>query len=106
MKLFFDKSGPTTQVFHTEGDDHYISSHLDAQPLLDSNALWRSDGPRETAVGRKIGSIDPVTYSEWCRQDGINLADFMRWPRQQKAAYLRKKLMDPDWQKFRTVDRL
>ena len=104
--LFFDRTGPKVQFFHEEDDNYYISSHLNVRPLLDANAEARNHGTAKFSEFRRVASIDPVTYMEWCRQDGINIAHFMRWPRDEKVKYLKRKIADIDNYKFRTVDKL
>jgi len=105
-KALIGNDGGVKTVFHFDPDDMKtrISYHEDVSDTLDENHLLRVDGQRDIGFGRKVASIPPTVYMEWCRLSGVRVQDFMRWNRKEKVAFLKKFLNDPDWYKFKTVE--
>lgn len=103
--LGFD--GHTTTTFHYDLDTEQtvIEYASDPLPILEANHIWRTEGQKDDSVmGRKVASIDPVVYMEWCRLAGVPVSKFMQWKRQEKVAFLKRFLNDRDWYKFKSVD--
>lgn len=103
--LGFDGHTRTTFHFDPDSEQSFIQYEADPLPILEANHMLRTEGQRDDSVmGRKVASIDPVIYMEWCRLAGVKVSDFMTWKRQEKVAFLKRFLNSPDWYKFRTVD--
>ena len=104
-KALLDHDGQIATVFHHDDGETRISYHEDVSGVLDANHAFRADGQTDSEVmGRKIATIPPTIYMEWCRLSGVRVQDFMRWPRAQKVELLKKFLNDPEWYKLKTVD--
>jgi hypothetical protein len=91
---------------HPDGTDGklLITRSSDVAPLLDENAAVRNSGRKpDTKWGRKIGSIDPVMIDAWGKAEGINP---WKMAAEEFEAWVIRKLMDPDFKSFRTVDRI
>lgn len=99
------EDGVLTRFHWDEENGAYISRHQDVGPILDINHAFRVDGQRDDPVlGRRVASIPATVYEEWCRLEGVPMAQFMRWPRAQKVALLKKYLNDRDWYRVKSVE--
>lgn len=94
----------TVYRFDPASEQSFLQYRSDPTAILENNHQLRSERPVDGALGRKVASIDPVIYMEWCRLAGVPVSRFMQWKRQEKVAFLKKFLNDPDWYKFRTVE--
>ena len=71
FKTVFDQTEHTKTVYEESADQVTLTTHQDAQPILDRNAYERNSGindPTRTALGRKVASIPLVVWSEWMKQ--------------------------------------
>ena len=91
FKTVFDQTEHTKTVYEESADQVTLTTHQDAQPILDRNAYERNSGindPTRTALGRKVASIPLVVWSEWMKQTNGDI--------QHNPTLLAKYLNDPD----------
>jgi len=91
MKTIFDQTAHTKTVYEESADQITLTTHQDAQPILERNAYERNNGvndPTNTALGRKVASIPLVVWQEWIKKSN---GDVQRDP-----AVLAAFLNDPD----------
>ena len=91
MKTIFDQTAHTKTVYEESADQITLTTHQDAQPILDRNAYERNNGVNDsanTALGRKVASIPLVVWQEWIKRSN---GDVQRDP-----AVLAAFLNDPD----------
>jgi len=94
--------GNITTDFVAHGDGTFtIDTKTDVQDLLDNNQrVFDGDRmARRKSEFRHVAEIDPVTFTNWLKEDGITLQQLGNGPELTK--FLRKKLNDPDNAKFR-----
>jgi hypothetical protein len=74
-----------------------VSSTQDVEPILENNALLRSQ-PQRSDWAREIAEIPNVILVQWANESGLRpfTPEFNR--------LVRRKLEDPDWKHLR-VDR-
>ncbi len=84
----------------SDGDRLTIEHVQDVAPILARNAALRRCR-RKGDWGRPIASIPNVIIVRWMNEEG---ADVLRMSGEEFAAFIRKKLDDPDWRHLR-VDR-
>jgi len=91
MKTIFDQTAHTKTVYEESADQITLTTHQDAQPILERNAYERNNGINDstnTALGRKVASIPLVVWQEWIKKSN---GDVQRDP-----AVLAAFLNDPD----------
>jgi len=91
FKTVFDQTEHTKTVYEESADQVTLTTHQDAQPILDRNAYERNSGindPTRTALGRKVASIPLVVWREWMKQTNGEI--------QKDPTLLAKYLNDPD----------
>lgn len=97
MKTIFDQTEHTKTVYEESADQITLTTHQDAQPILDRNAYERNNGVNNstsTALGRKVASIPLVVWQNWLKETN---GDIQRDPK-----LLAKYLNEKDNQYFRT----
>jgi len=97
MKTIFDQTEHTKTVYEESADQVTLTTHQDAQPILDRNAQERNSGvnnPATTAVGRKVASIPLVVWQNWMKETNGAI--------QHDPGLLAKYLNDPDNAYLRT----
>lgn len=103
MKRVVDSEGGVTTTFHydEDGDRSTIETVQDVESILEANKAMQTDGDGYTPSRdlKHIASIPLVVAQKWMQEDGVN---FLALGKQDKAAYLRRKLNDPDWRYLRT----
>lgn len=86
---------------HSE-DLMVVRSYQDVEPIIENNKRLQNDGTKgefQGGWGRRIASIPMNVALMWYKEDGVL---FTRMPKAEKAAYLRRKLNDPQWKYLRT----
>lgn len=102
-RVLLDASGGVVKQFHdAPGDDQWAIEHIqDVEPILDDNKRAReSDGYSPSRDLRRIASIPMVVIVQWMNESGINL---MALPKREFAAFVKRKLADPEWFHLRTA---
>ena len=103
MRVYDPVSGMTRTLDYDHArDELMVKTTQDCEAIIDHNkrlATW-DDGYTPSREMRRVASIPLVIYQQWMSEDGVNL---MTMPKGEKAAYLRKKLNDPDWRYLRTA---
>ena len=90
-KTIFDHTPHTKTVYEESADQVTLTTHQDAQPILDRNAYERNNGLNDStnsALGRKVASIPLVVWREWMKQSNGEV--------QKDPAVLAAYLNDPD----------
>ena len=91
MKTIFDQTSHTKTVYEESADQITLTTHQDAQPILDRNAYERNNGVNDStngALGRKVASIPLVVWQNWLKETN---GDIQRDP-----AVLAAYLNNPD----------
>lgn len=101
MKRLLDSHGGVVSVFHQHGDETIIQVSQDCEPIVENNKALQNEGKGDFQGkwGRRIASIPLVVVDKWMKEDGVN---WLALGRQEKAAYLRRKLNDPQYRYLRT----
>ena len=103
MRRVIDSGGGVTTTFHydPDGDKTIIETSQDVEPILEQNRRAQSlnDGYSPSRELKRVASIPLVVVQKWMQDDGVN---FLALGKQEKRAYLRRKLNDPEWQYLRT----
>jgi hypothetical protein len=88
------------KTFHPNGDGTFsLNYSQDAEPILENNRQWQ--GERQTTDGlRRIASIPVVVWMAWLNETNGALD---RMPKHELAAFIRRKLNDPDYRWLRTT---
>jgi len=71
MKTIFDQTEHTKTVYEESADQVTLTTHQDAQPILDRNAFERNNqinNPANSALGRKVASIPLVVWRNWMKE--------------------------------------
>ena len=71
MGNIFDKTEHTTTTFEESADNFTLTTHQDAQPIIEQNARERNSGandPARTALGRKVASVPLVVWENWKKE--------------------------------------
>ena len=73
------------------------------EPIIENNKRLRAEdkGYSSSRELRRVASIPLVVIERWMQEDGVN---FLALGKQDKSAYLRKKLNDPDNRAWRNSD--
>ena len=92
-------SGVVARV-HLEPDGSSLTiEHVqDVEAILARNKALQGE-PQKSDWGRHIATIPNVVLVQWMNQEG---ADVLRMSSDEFAAFIRKKLADPDWRHLRT----
>ena len=91
MKTIFDQTAHTKTVYEESADQISLTTHQDAQPILDRNAYERNNGINKStnsALGRKVASIPLVVWQNWMKETNGEI--------QKDPTLLAKYLNDPD----------
>ena len=103
MRRVLDQHAGVVSTFHydEDGDKTIIETVQDVEPILEANKAMQTDGDGYTPSRdlKHIASIPLVVVEKWMNDDGVN---FLSLGRQEKRAYLRKKLNDPEWAYLKT----
>ena len=101
----FDASGGIISQFHYDhdGDMSIVQRVQDVEPIIENNKRLRAEdkGYSSSRELRRVASIPLVVIERWMQEDGVN---FLALGKQDKSAYLRKKLNDPDNKAWRNSD--
>ena len=83
--------------------DSIIQRVQDVEPIIENNKRLQAEGKGYSSSRelRRIASIPMVVVERWIQEDGVN---FMALGKQEKSAYLRKKLNDSDNRAWRNSD--
>lgn len=105
-KRLLDTNGVTTDWWHYDEmtDTATIQTVTDAQPVIERNKRLRNDtdGYTPSRDLRHVATIDRVTYERWLRE--AFGANWNQRPSKDKMAVIKRKINDPDFRNFRTVD--
>ena len=105
MKRRLDSEDGVSSTFHydPDGDQSIVRTVQDVEPILENNKNLQTlnDGYTADRSLRRIASIPLVVVQQWMKEDGVN---WLALPRDEKAAYLRRKLNDPQWRYLRTSE--
>jgi len=91
MKTIFDQTEHTKTVYEESADQVSLTTHQDAQPILDRNAYERNNNINANAnsvVGRKVASVPLVVWQNWMKETNGEI--------QKDPTLLAKYLNDPD----------
>lgn len=103
MKRFLDEvDGVVSEVHYDELTDvTTINRTQDAEPIVERNKLLQAhgDGYSPSRELRHTASIPLVVWERWNTETSGRLMNGMG--RQEKAAFLRRKLNDPEWRWLR-----
>ena len=104
MRRLLDADGGVIRTFELDdnepgGGTIGIRTQQDVTAIIDRNKEMANDPPPVLMKGDRflypIASIPLGILDQWAAEDGVH---YWRLPREEQAAYLRKKLNDPDWQ--------
>lgn len=104
MKKLLDvQDGVASEVHYDEmADTTHVRRVQDVEPIIERNKLLQTDNPYSPDRSlKRIASIPLVIAEQWIKQDGVN---WLALPKKEKAAYLRRKLNDPNWRHLRTSE--
>lgn len=76
----------------------HVSRTVDAEPIMQAMKDYGDvigKGRGRVAGAKMIGAIDPVTAAIWRKECGAGIGT------KEFAAYVKKKLADPDFKRFR-----
>ena len=106
MRRLLDTSGGIVREFLSDNEGRCaVRSTQDAEPALDYNAFMREQ--KQIGELRLIAVINPVMFEEVLRMSGLSMRDFyQKLARHEREALIRKFLNNPDYKKFRAVERL
>ena len=98
MKRLLDQNQDMTEVYHDTQEGFVIETRSNiAEALVERNKQLRNSGAKMQGKGmRYVGSVDPVEFMKWCKED----PDFTKDPNK-----LYRKLRDPDYAAFRVVEK-
>lgn len=107
MRRLLDAHGGVIKEFvHDEGENHtFIHTTQDVAPYFDANQEFRtsgSDGYSQSRAFKHIATVPHIIADKWCIEDGITRVQFNRMPGKEKAAYIKRKLNNPDYAYMRT----
>ena len=91
MKTIFDQTEHTKTVYEESADQVSLTTHQDAQPILDRNAYERNNNINANAnsvVGRKVASVPLVVWQNWMKETNGEI--------QKDPKVLARYLNDPD----------
>ena len=91
MKTIFDQTEHTKTVYEESADQVTLTTHQDAQPILDRNAYERNNQINDStnsALGRKVASIPLVVWQNWMKETNGEI--------QKDPKVLARYLNDPD----------
>ncbi len=97
MKTIFDQTEHTKTVYEESADQVTLTTHQDAQPILDRNAFERNNQINDSAnsaLGRKVASIPLVVWQNWMKETNGEI--------QKDPKVLARYLNDPDNSFLRT----
>ena len=97
MKTIFDQTEHTKTVYEESADQVTLTTHQDAQPILDRNAYERNNQINDStnsALGRKVASIPLVVWQNWMKETNGEI--------QKDPKVLARYLNDPDNSFLRT----
>ncbi len=103
MKVLDAAEQVVSEFHYDEMEDRTTIRRVqDCEPIVERNKLLQTDNPYSPDRSlKRIASIPLVIAEKWIAEDGIN---WLSLPKKEKAAYLRKKLNDPDWRHLRTSE--
>ena len=98
MGRLIENDGVRTLIHHHDVEGNVVETRSNvAQAIVERNKALRNSGSTMQGNGmRYVGSIDPVIYERWLKED----PDIARDPNKLFA-----KLKDPDYAAFLVVDR-
>lgn len=86
--------------FHPNTDGTFTIERVqDVEPILDHNKALQNERQRSD-WGRQVASIPLVIIEKWANEEGANL---LAMGKDEAAAFLKRKLADPDWKWLRTT---
>ena len=91
MKTIFDQTEHTKTVYEESANQVTLTTHQDAQPILDRNAFERNNqinANASTSLGRKVASIPLVVWQNWMKETNGEV--------QKDPKVLARYLNDPD----------
>ena len=91
MKTIFDQTEHTKTVYEESADQVTLTTHQDAQPILDRNAYERNNQINDStnsSLGRKVASIPLVVWQNWMKETNGEI--------QKDPKVLARYLNDPD----------
>jgi hypothetical protein len=101
--LLYRSMGGTTHYWRDTEGGAEIKSVTDVAPILEENKAkyTHNDGWSPSKEMRRVGSIPFALIHKWLAEDGVNVLDAGHDPH--AAAYLLRKLNDPDYLYLRTA---
>jgi len=91
MKTILDQTEHTKTVYEESANQVTLTTHQDAQPILDRNAYERNNqvnAKANTSLGRKVASIPLVVWQNWMKETNGEI--------QKDPKVLARYLNDPD----------
>ena len=91
MKTILDQTEHTKRVYEESASQVTLTTHQDAQPILDRNAFERNNqvnAKANTSLGRKVASIPLVVWQNWMKETNGEI--------QKDPKVLARYLNDPD----------
>ena len=91
MKTILDQTEHTKTVYEESANQVTLTTHQDAQPILDRNAYERNNqvnANANTSLGRKVASIPLVVWQNWMKETNGEI--------QKDPKVLARYLNDPD----------
>jgi len=83
----------------------FIHSVQDIAPFKEANREMRNsggDGYTGSRAMKHVATIPHIMIDKWCQEDGLTRVQFQRMRGKEKAAYIRRKLNNPDYAYMRT----
>lgn len=102
-QLLWKSEAGTAHYWRDTEDGAEIKSVTDVAPILERNKAManHNDGWSPSKELRRVGSIPFALIHKWLCEDGVNVLDAGHDPH--AAAYLMRKLNDPDYRHLRTA---
>lgn len=92
----FDGDVETRAHYDPNEDRMVLETVQDVEPYLERNKRLANegDGYSKTREWRRVASIPNVIIEKWMREEGANV---FQMDRKEFSAFIKKKLMDPDY---------
>ena len=102
LRVAKNSLGPATYFDWDDGEKKAtVETIQDVEPIIEANKREQASGKSTTRDKsfKKIASIPVIFMTQWMQQDGVN---WFRLSKREQAAYLRRKLNDPQYKFLRT----
>ena len=100
-RYLYDASGGVLSTVEETTDGQILFGQFaDHQSVLDDNQRARSMGRTVDTAFEPVARYHPSMVVHWLNADGIRPSQFVKWPAQERFAYLERKVQSRDYRKF------